>query len=105
MWGRIEAKYSVQTSDSGRRQAVREFVNLVSGLCEFGGVDPIQQGLIANQVAKLLRLRSEQVHRLFAETARAGRRRAFSPTAGPDQAPAPARPPNSAEQAALTAIL
>ena len=103
-WERIRATYDSQESDSGRRRAVREFVALISGLSRLGGVDAIQKGLIANQVAKLLRLRSEQVHHLFAESARAASRRFGSPEQ-PSGASAPRAAPNSTEQAALTVIL
>ena len=103
-WDRTEARYHSESGDAGRRAAILEFVDLVSGLCRFGALDAIQQGLIANQIAKLLGLRSDQVHRLFGEAA--GRRRPASP--GPVAVPAGQSPTavgGSAEQAALTAIL
>jgi DNA primase len=103
-WDRTRSRFDSGEGDAGRRQAILEFVRLVSGLAQGGAVDAIQQGLIANQVAKLLNLRSEQVHRLFAQAARPrGRTRADS-VEEPPVAPA-ARRTVSAQQSALAAIL
>ncbi len=105
-WQRVQARYNAEESDSGRRQAVRELVDLVCELSEFGGVDPIQQGLIANQVAKLLNLRSEQVHGLFADSQRAARGRRPASDGAPVGNAGPQRPRfGSSEQAAVSAVL
>jgi len=101
VWDRTQERFKAETGDAGRRRAVLEFTGLVSGLAQAGAVDAIQKGLIANQVAKLLDLPGEEVHRLLG-----GRR--HSPGRGGDPVPRPQEPPcggPTAEQAALTWML
>ena len=105
VWGRTLARYDAQKGDSGRRRAILDFVNLISSLVQVGTVDAIQQGLIANQIAKLLNLPGEQVHALFAQSQRASRHPSAASQAatGPVENNAPVAA--SAEQAALTNML
>lgn len=104
VWERTLGRFGEQDGDAGRRQAVLEFVGLVAGLVRAGSVDAIQKGLIANQVAKLLNLRSEQVHDLLEGAGQQRRRGSQAAVAAPPESiePAAAR---TAEQAALTSIL
>jgi len=103
----------------GRKEAIREFVQLVAGMARFRGVDAIQQGLIVNQLAKLLALPGREVHRLLADVQRTSDR-SRAPEAAPSQAGAtappmlanvgsdtesPASPPRDALQAGLVALL
>jgi len=59
----------------GRKEAIREFVHLVGGMARFRAVDPIQQGLIVNQLAKVLALPGRDVHGLLVDAARSQRSR------------------------------
>lgn len=71
-----------QGSGGGRKEAIREFVQLVAGTSRFRGVDAIQQGLIVNQLAKLLALPGREVHQLLADAARTAERPRSSEMAG-----------------------
>ncbi|MFQ5489406.1 MAG: toprim domain-containing protein, partial [Phycisphaerae bacterium] len=102
-WERARRRYESDGSDAGRAQALREFVDLVAGLAQAGAVDVIQRGLIANQIGKLLDIPGQQVHRLFADSARRRRRPAQPSESQP--ASTESAGPASAEQAALTAIV
>lgn len=104
MWDRTRSRYESGTGDSARRTAILEFIGLVSSLVESGAVDAIQQGLIVNQIAKLLNLPGEQVHRLYGQVNR-GRSRSVAQSREGERQPSEADIGRSAEQAALTAIL
>jgi DNA primase len=54
-----------------KRRAVEELLSLLAGSSEFGTCDPIQRGLIVNQVGKLLGLASEEVNRQLRVLSRA----------------------------------
>lgn len=103
-WQRTCARYDSGSADAGRREAILEFVRLIAGLIQAGAVDAIGQGLIANQLAKLLNLRTEQVHRLLVGAARP-RYRDSARSADAPADPSDARPTVSAEQSGLTDIL
>ena len=60
----------------------RGLVSITIGLPRAGGVDAIQQGLIANQLAELLNIGPDQVHRLFAQAARPRRSESGDPPSG-----------------------
>lgn len=62
-WKQVRLRYRDADTGADRRRAIEEFLSLVAGSTNFAGCDPIQRGLILNQVAKLLGLPSEEVHR------------------------------------------
>lgn len=66
MWERTLSRFTESGGGSSRRQAVVDFVNLVSESSRFGAVDAIQKGVIIHQVARLLALPAEEVAGLFA---------------------------------------
>jgi DNA primase len=101
-------------SGGGRKEAIREFVHLVAGMARFRTVDPIQQGLIVNQLAKLLALPGREVHGLLVEAGRSQRSRAADVGASAAHDSAEGQPlaedaapnaPRDAEQAALVTVL
>ncbi|MCP4251357.1 MAG: DNA primase [bacterium] len=101
-WGQTLQRYASGTADAGRRRAIGEFVELLAGLTKFGALDAIQQGLICQQIAKLLGLGAEQIHALLGKAVQ--RRRRGGPT--DERVPAESPPAEgSAEQAALTTVL
>jgi len=103
VWERMRDRYASTTGDVGRRRAVGEFVELVANLSRFGAVDAIGQGLIANQVGKLLHLPVEQVHRLFGERGR--RPQPETPRRGRPEVSEAGDGGSSAEQVALRTVL
>ncbi|MCH7812449.1 MAG: DNA primase [Planctomycetes bacterium] len=101
-WEQTLERYASGTADAGRRRAIGEFVEFIAGLTKFGALDAIQQGLICQQIAKLLGLGAEQIHALLGETVR--RRRRGGPTKEREATDSPPAE-RSAEQAALTTAL
>jgi len=113
-WHRTEERFT-SGSGGGRKEAIQEFVHLVAEMIHFRAVDPIQQGLIVNQLAGLLALPGPEVHRLLVDAGRrAGQtRQTVASAVGPD--PSGGRsastrggegaPAGDARQAALTTIL
>lgn len=62
-WNQVTRRYHDAVSSSDRRRAIEEFLSLIAGSAHWGMCDPIQRGLILNQVGKLLGLSSEEVNR------------------------------------------
>ena len=62
-WQEVRRRYRDAERGLDRRRAVEAFLLLVSSSTDFGTCDPIQRGLILNQVGKLLGLSAEEVHR------------------------------------------
>lgn len=62
-WNQIRRRFHDAATGPDRRRAVEEFLGLVVGSGDLGACDPIQRGLILNQVGKLLGLPGEEVHR------------------------------------------
>jgi hypothetical protein len=65
-------------------ESVEEFVALVAEMARFRSVDAIQQGLIVNQLSKLLALPAANVHKLLVAASRSPRARP-SPSATPTE--------------------
>lgn len=62
-WKQVSGRYRDATSGPDRTKAIEEYLSLVASSTDFGTIDPIQRGLILNQVGKLLGLSIEEVHR------------------------------------------
>lgn len=62
-WNQVRARYRDAATGPDRRRAVEEFLGLVVGAADLGACDPIQRGLILNQVGKLLSLPGEEINR------------------------------------------
>jgi DNA primase len=107
-WRTITARHGGAASGPARREAVEEFLRLVATSAVFRATDPIQRGLVLNQLAKLLGVPSSELHRQCARIGRriseraanhgrTGQRPAFSNAVD--------GPPADTEQRALTEIL
>ncbi len=109
-WRQVRAQAAGGANARDRHAAIWEFVRLVAGHCRSGAIDPIQRGLIVNQVAGLLALRPEVVQRQFEEVIQAGAS-AHRGSAGGQIAPAAAaqpsvrRPEETALRTALALVL
>jgi DNA primase len=66
-WLQMLGRYRGDASDSGRRQAILDFLRLIAEASDSRAVDDIQRGLLANQVAHLLRIDREEAYRLIAK--------------------------------------
>lgn len=69
-WNEVLRQYQGDATGAGRRRVIEEFLGLIHCSTDFGACDPIQRGLILNQVGKLLGLPSEEVHRQLRIVAR-----------------------------------
>jgi DNA primase len=67
-WSRLRDGLRAESSDVGRRQAVEEFLTLIGEVCAGGAMDTIMVGLVANRVARLLRIEPQDVHRHLSRT-------------------------------------
>lgn len=62
-WSQIRRRYRDAATGSDRRRAIEDFLGLVASSADLNACDPIQRGLILNQVGKLLGLPGEEVNR------------------------------------------
>ncbi len=69
-WNQLRRRYDDAETGPGRRRAIEAFLLLISQAVDFGACDPIQKGLIVNQLGKLLGLRPEEVNRQLRLVAR-----------------------------------
>ncbi|MFQ5430126.1 MAG: DNA primase [Phycisphaerae bacterium] len=97
-WDQVQRRYRDAASGPDRRRAIEEFLALVAGSGEWGTCDPIQRGLLLNQVGKLLGLSGEEVYRQLRIVAR---RSASARPEAASSSPAGPRPrmPNAATAA------
>jgi len=102
-WLKTLDRYRADTSDTRRREAVLDFVRVVSQAVNSAAVDAIQRGLLVNQVAHLLRLEQGEVSRLMwgSRSSRGDHKAAPSSVAEVRQS----NPPRDEEQAAWTHLL
>ncbi|MBN2563784.1 MAG: DNA primase [Phycisphaerae bacterium] len=69
-WKQVLQRYRNDATGPMRRRAIEEFLGLIASSADLGACEPIQRGLILNQVGKLLGLSSEEVHRQLRIVAR-----------------------------------
>ncbi len=62
-WDQVSRRYRGAGSGPDRRRAIEAFLGLLARTANLGDCDPIQRGLVLNQVGKLLALSSEEVNR------------------------------------------
>jgi len=62
-WNQVQRRYQTAATRPDRRRAVEEFLELIARSAEVRTLDPIQRGLILNQVGKLLGLSGQDVGR------------------------------------------
>lgn len=62
-WRTVQQRYSDAGSGPAKRAAIEEFLQVVATSAVFGAVDPIQRGLVINQLAKLLAIEPDELHR------------------------------------------
>ncbi len=62
-WKQVGRRYQNASTGPDRRRAVEDFLSLLAKSAEFGTCDPIQRGLVLNQVGKLVGLSSDEVRR------------------------------------------
>ena len=77
-WLQTRQRFGADASDSKRREAVLDFLQVVSEASGSQAVDAIQRGLLVNQVAHLLRMDRDEVARLLERGRRPTMRTAVS---------------------------
>jgi len=73
-WNQIRERCGAGAGRVGQRQAIEDFLGLISRSMGDAAADPIQWGLVLNQLAKLLGLPREDVYRKLHSMAANGRR-------------------------------
>jgi DNA primase len=100
-WHLVVREYDASATGPGRRRAIEAYLLQLSEWLGQGVVDPIQTGLLVNQLSKILALPSEEVHRALHRHLKRSTKAGARPAA-----PAPPRPPAAgAEQEALKQII
>jgi DNA primase len=69
-WSQVRDKFGTAGTGPERRRAIEAFLTLLTTSTRFGHGDPIQRGLILNQVGKLLGLSGEEVQQQLRAIAR-----------------------------------
>jgi len=77
-WTQVAGQFLAGETGPSRRRAIEAFLNDLAVWWERGALDPIQKGLVLNQLSKLLSLPAEDVHRQLSEAMRRTRHRPFS---------------------------
>lgn len=62
-WNLVAREFEASATGPGRRRAVESFLHQFAGWLGRGVVDPIQKGLLVNELSKLLSLPAEDLHR------------------------------------------
>jgi len=107
-WRSIRRRYGEASTGPGRREAIEEFLALVATSAVFGAIDPIQRGLVLNQLSKVLAIQPAELHRQLARFKRRASAQARRPGPSDPGAEAPTRAvrgPLDTEQRALLQIL
>ena len=107
-WGTIRRRYGDADSGPGRREAIEEFLTVVATSAVYGAIDPIQRGLVVNQLSKLLAIEPSELYRQLGRFRQRVSRRARGVGRGervPDVEQAPAIGRADAEQVALREVL
>jgi DNA primase len=101
-WRQVALEYEASATGPGRRRAIEAYLDQLAAWLDRGAVDPIQMGLLLNQVGRLLSLPAEELHRQL----RGRRRRVTASSRGPGPAEREqARQAVSARQAALRQVV
>lgn len=62
-WIQVASQFAAGETGPSRRRAIEAFLNDLATWLERGSLDPIQKGLLLNQMSKLLSLPAEELHR------------------------------------------
>jgi DNA primase len=65
-WNQVADQFAAGETGPGRRRAIEAFLNDLAVWLGRGSLDPIQKGLLLNQLGKLLSLPAEELHRYLA---------------------------------------
>ncbi|RME36547.1 MAG: toprim domain-containing protein, partial [Planctomycetota bacterium] len=103
-WRQTRRRFAADGSESRRREALMDFLSVVAEATASQAVDAIQEGLLVNQVAHLLRMEREEVAALLRRLAK---RTGSSRGTGARRASAepPVRPAGDREQSAWVQVL
>lgn len=74
-WTQVAGQFTAGETGLSRRRAIEAFLNELAAWWERGALDPIQKGLVLNQLSKLLCLPAEEVHRQLSAGVRRARPR------------------------------
>lgn len=103
-WQQVAGQYEGSATGPARRRAIEAFLEQLAGWSGTGVIDPIQRGLLVNQLSKVLALPAEDLHRQLGRLTRRVSRSWSSTQTGnrPGTAGPAARgsgPPNARQEA------
>lgn len=108
-WRQVHRRYGQAQAGPERHEAIQEFLSVVATSAVFGSIDPIQRGLVLNEVSKLLAIPAEELHRQLARLGKRVRARVTNGVEGAtsvaDADGAAAQRRARAEQLALREVL
>jgi len=109
-WRQVAREYEAGDTGPARRRAIEAYLQQLSTWDGYGVIDPIQKGLLVNELSKVLSLPAEDLHRQLQRMARrTGRLRPTSNSGGPERgagaAAATRAPKPSADQQALRQLV
>lgn len=109
-WRQVAREFAAGATGPARRRAVDAFLEQLAGWVGNGVVDPIQKGLLVNQLGKVLAMPVDDLHRQLDRLVRRARRPWLAPTgsvSGPDRKTGdePSRVRPSAQQEALRQVV
>lgn len=79
-WRQVAREYADGATGPARRRAIDAFLEQLAAWVGNGVVDPIQKGLLVNQLAKVLAMPAEDLHRQLDRLTRRARRPWLAPT-------------------------
>lgn len=77
-WKQVAGQYAAGETGPSRRRAIEAFLHDLSSWLERGSLDPIQKGLLLNELSKLLSLPGEELHRQLSGALQRSRSRALA---------------------------
>ena len=99
-WCQTRARFEGGTSDTGRREAVLDFMRVIAEAAGSRAIDAVQRGSLVTKVAHLLRIDQREVHRMMGRMQSQRREQPSVRDASPAR-----RAPLDMEDAALTHLL
>lgn len=104
-WRQVAREYEGGATGPARRRAIEAFLEQLAGWAGNGVIDPIQKGLLVNQLSKVLALPAEDLHRQLGRLTRRASRPWAATQAGSRPGPAGqaaaggSAPPNARQEA------
>lgn len=104
-WHQVVRQYEAETTGPARRRAIEAYLQELAAWTGRGIIDPIQKGLLVNQLSKILALPAEDLHRQLGRLVRQSRHLAMARASAAANAKDRPGPRLDVEQRALRQIV